>query len=85
VLKLILPSQSSLGRPLRWASTYFAFCAILADPFAEYDLNDVIIITCSYAQGWPEAYIYTVHDRIFGGFPAKNTVYTPYVLGSGQS
>ena len=29
--------------------------------------------------GWPEAYIYTVHDRIFGNFPAKNAVYTPYV------
>jgi len=25
-----------------------------------------------------------VYDRIFGDFPAKNTVYTPYVYGSGQ-
>jgi len=24
-------------------------------------------------------YIYTVYDRIFGDFPAKNTAYTPYV------
>ena len=29
-------------------------------------------------------YIFTVHDRMFGGFPAKNTVYTPYIYGSGQ-
>jgi len=34
--------------------------------------------------GWPEPYIYTVHDRIFGDFPAKNTLYTLYVYGSGQ-
>ena len=26
----------------------------------------------------------TVYDRIFGDFPAKNTVYTPYIYGSGQ-
>jgi len=24
-------------------------------------------------QGWPEPYIYTVYDRIFGDFPAKKT------------
>ena len=29
--------------------------------------------------GWPEPYIYTVYDRIFSDFPAKNTVYTPYI------
>jgi hypothetical protein len=29
-------------------------------------------------------YIYTVHDRIFGDFPAKVTVYTPYIYVSGQ-
>ena len=29
--------------------------------------------------GWPEPYIYTVYDRIFGEFSAKNTVYTPYI------
>jgi hypothetical protein len=27
---------------------------------------------------------YTVYDHIFGGFPAKNTVYTLDVHGSGQ-
>jgi hypothetical protein len=32
----------------------------------------------------PEPYIYTLYDRIFGVFPAKNTVYTPYMYGSGQ-
>jgi len=34
-------------------------------------------------QGWPEPYIYTVHDRIFGNFRAKITVYTLYICGSG--
>jgi hypothetical protein len=28
--------------------------------------------------------MYTVYDRIFGDFPAKNTVCTPYIYGSGQ-
>jgi hypothetical protein len=28
--------------------------------------------------------MYTLHDRIFGDLPAKNTVYTPYIHGSGQ-
>ena len=26
----------------------------------------------------------SVYDRIVGDFPAKNTVYTPYIYGSGQ-
>ena len=34
--------------------------------------------------GWPEPYIYTVYDRIFDDFPARNTVYTPYMYGSDQ-
>jgi len=38
----------------------------------------------NYIQGWPEPYIYAVYDRIYGDFPAKNTVYTPYIYGSGQ-
>ena len=29
--------------------------------------------------GWPESCIYIVCDRIFGDFPAKTTVYTPYI------
>ena len=29
-------------------------------------------------------YIYNVYDRILDDFPAKNTVYTPYIYGSGQ-
>jgi hypothetical protein len=37
-----------------------------------------------HVQGWPELYICTIYDRIFGDFPAKNTVYTPYIYGSGQ-
>ena len=28
--------------------------------------------------------MYTVYDRIFGDFPAKNAVYTPYLYGYGQ-
>ena len=28
---------------------------------------------------WPETYTYTVYDRTFGDFPAKNTVHTPYI------
>ena len=38
----------------------------------------------TYVQGWPEPYIYTAYDRIFGDFPAKITVYTPYIYGPGQ-
>ena len=30
-------------------------------------------------QGWPELYVYTVYDRLFGDFPANITVYTPYI------
>jgi len=29
-------------------------------------------------------YVCTVYDRVFGDFPAKNTVYTPYKYGSGH-
>jgi len=29
-------------------------------------------------------HIHTVYDRIFGHLPAKKTVYTPYLYGSGQ-
>jgi len=28
-------------------------------------------------EGWPEPYIYTVYDRIFGDSPANNTVHIP--------
>jgi len=38
----------------------------------------------AHNEGWPEPYIYTVYDPIFGVFPAKSTVYTPCVYGSGQ-
>ena len=34
--------------------------------------------------GWPEPYVYTVYDRIFGDSPVKNAVCTPYIQGSGQ-
>ena len=29
-------------------------------------------------------YIHTVYDRTFGDFPAQNTIYAPYIYGSGQ-
>ena len=32
-----------------------------------------------YTEGWPEPYMHTVYDRMYGDFPAKNTVYTPYI------
>ena len=37
-----------------------------------------------HEQGWPEPYIITIYDHKIGDFPAKNTVYTLYVYGSGQ-
>ena len=33
----------------------------------------------TYTQGWPEPYIHTVYDCMYGDFPAKNTVYIPYI------
>ena len=39
---------------------------------------------CTYRQGWPELHKYTVHDHIFGDFPAKINKYKPYKHGSGQ-
>jgi hypothetical protein len=30
------------------------------------------------------AYIFSVYDRICGDFPAQNSVYTPYMYGSGE-
>jgi len=38
---------------------------------------------CSYV-GLARTVIHTVYDRIFGDFPAKNTVCKPYIFGSGQ-
>jgi len=35
-------------------------------------------------QGWPEPYLYSVYDRIYGNLPAQNTVYTLFTYGSGQ-
>jgi hypothetical protein len=39
---------------------------------------------CTYEYGWPDPYMYTVYDRMFGDFLAKNTVHALYVTGSGQ-
>ena len=39
----------------------------------------------SYVLGMARTvYICTVYDRVISDFPAKNTVYTPYIHGSGQ-
>jgi hypothetical protein len=43
-----------------------------------------VLIRITNKWGWPEPCPYTVYDRIFGDFPAKNTVRTPYIHGSGQ-
>jgi hypothetical protein len=32
-----------------------------------------------HVWGWPEPYIHTVYGRIFGDFPAQNTVFKPYI------
>jgi hypothetical protein len=37
-----------------------------------------------YDEGWPEPYIYIMQDRMFGDFSAQNTMYAPYIYGSGQ-
>jgi hypothetical protein len=34
---------------------------------------------------WPEPYICTVYDRVFGDFPAKSTVCTPYIYMANPS
>jgi hypothetical protein len=41
---------------------------------------------CMHVYGfvWSELYIYTIYDRIFGDFPAKNTVDAPCIYGYGQ-
>jgi hypothetical protein len=44
----------------------------------------VLKTSLTHAYSWPEPYIYTVYGHIFGDFPAKNTVYKPYIYGSGQ-
>jgi len=37
------------------------------------------MLNTSHEHGWPEPYICTVYGRIYSDFPAKNTVYTPYI------
>ena len=37
------------------------------------------IHTIYCVQNWPEPYIHTVHDRMCGDSPAKNTIYAPYI------
>ena len=33
-----------------------------------------------HKAGQSRVYIHTVHDRMFGDFPARNTVYTQYIF-----
>ena len=28
---------------------------------------------------WPEPYMHSIYDRIFGEFPAEETIYTMYI------
>jgi len=39
----------------------------------------VAVCNEGYEWGWPDLYICTVYDRMYGDFPAKNTVCTPYI------
>jgi len=32
-----------------------------------------------HVKGWPEPYVYTIYDCIFGDFPAKSTVYIHHI------
>jgi len=58
---------------LTWKSAYLCVCCCL---------TEICVILLGLAR---TVYIYTVYDRgIYGDFPAKNTVYTPYIYGSGQ-
>jgi hypothetical protein len=47
----------------------------------EHTLTHTLQDTLQHAPtlGWPGSYICTVYDRIFGDFPAKNTVYVRVV------
>ena len=42
-----------------------------------------VILPDTYGRPEPCIYIHTVNDRIFGDSPAKYTVHTPYIHGSG--
>ena len=44
----------------------------------------VNFVMYGHIYGWPEPCIYAVYDRMFGDFPAKKSVYTPYMYGSGR-
>jgi len=41
-------------------------------------------LTHSYIGLAITVYVYTIYDRTFGNFPAKNAVYTPYKYVYGQ-
>ena len=59
----------------------FSWLGCLAEPQSK---NEKWAWPTTQLDGWPEPYIYTVYDRIFGEFPAKNTVCKPYIYGSGK-
>jgi len=42
------------------------------------------VCVCVCAELVGTVYIHSVYDRIFGDFPAQNTVHTTYIYGSGQ-
>jgi len=45
-----------------------------------------ITFSTEYQLGWPKSYIYTPYMTVYlvVSLLAKNTVYTPYMYGSGQ-
>jgi len=43
-----------------------------------------VLVHAIYIELAKIVHIFTIYDHKSGDFPAKNTVYTPYLYGSGQ-
>jgi hypothetical protein len=63
---------------------YIIYIGLARTVYIIYNKYIIFIIYIIYIGLARIVNIYTVYDRIFGDFPAKNTVYTPYIYGSGQ-
>jgi hypothetical protein len=72
-------NENRPGNATHWPSAAQIWSALI--PVRNQTCLEYIYI---YQKGWPEPYICTVYNRIFGDFPAKNTAHTPYIYGSGQ-
>jgi hypothetical protein len=69
---VLASSKHKVNRWVLWGS----FCGASKEAVAGWAHAHTI----SHVLGWPEPYIHTVHDRIFGKFPAKNNVYSVYTM-----